>query len=162
MLVIVAAIGRNRELGVKNQMLWRLPAELQHFSNLTKGKSVIMGRKTYESIGKLLSKRKNIIVSRNPEYHVHGADTVPSLDVAIQLARNISDVIYVIGGEQIYRQALEYATDMVITHVDAEFPHADKFFPIIDENSWEIISRKHHPQDSQNEFAFEIVEYKRK
>jgi Dihydrofolate reductase len=161
-MILVAAVGKNREIGEGNRLLWNLPADLRHFRALTAGKPVLMGRKTFESIGRLLPDRKNIILSQNPDYRILGAEVVHSFEAAVHLARNFSREVFVIGGEQIYRLAMPHAAQLVITHVDAAFPQADAFFPQIDPDTWQVAEQTHHPADAENEYAFDIVRYERK
>ncbi len=157
----MAAIGANREIGKENQLIWSLPADLQHFRKTTEGKPVIMGRKTFESIGRLLPNRKNIILSKNPDYRILGAEVVNSFETAVHLARNFSREVFVIGGAKIYELALPFASQMILTHVKGVFPGADAYFPEIDEEKWNIIEREHYPSDSENSYAFDIVKYER-
>lgn len=120
-----------------------------------------MGRNTYESIGRPLPDRKNIILSRDHSYRILGAEVIDSLGAAVHLARNCDQDIFIIGGEKIYNQAISFASRLIITHVDAEIPDADAFFPEIDPNEWKVVSQTHHPKDDKNVFAFDIVTYER-
>ena len=128
MITLIAAIGKNNALGKNNDLIWHLPADLKRFRQLTTGHHMIMGRKTYESIGKPLPNRTTIIVSRNPEYFQEGCLTASSLENAIQIAKN-EEVICIVGGEQIYRKALENnlvdALDITLVHDEFD---ADVFF----------------------------------
>ena len=109
MITIIAAIGKNNELGKDNQLLWHLPADLKHFKNLTSGHPIIMGRKTYESIGKPLPNRTNIVVSRKDDRFEEGILIVPSLKDAIKHAKKINENIFIIGGGEIYRNTIDMA-----------------------------------------------------
>lgn len=132
-LSIIAAIGKNRELGKNNRLLWRLPEDLKRFKTLTIGHPIIMGRKTYESIGRPLPKRLNIIVTRQKKYRADGCALTDSLDEALKLARaNDHEEIFVIGGAELYAQALSMADRLYLTLVNAE-PEADVFFPAYDD-----------------------------
>lgn len=124
-------MGNNREIGVQNKLLWHISEELKRFKEITSGHPIIMGRKTHESIGRILPNRTNIIVSRDPDYSVDGAVVVNSLEEALQKARNKpgSDEVFIIGGAQIYNQALPVADKLYVTLVDSGFPEADTFFP---------------------------------
>ncbi len=140
MLSIIAVIGKNRELGKDNKLLWHVPGDLPRFKKLTTGHPVIMGRKTFESIGKPLSGRTNIVISKNAV--IPGATVVRSFDEAVEVAKNSpgSDEIFVIGGGSVYAQAIDRADRLYLTIVDAVAPDADTFFPDYSKFS-EVISR---------------------
>ena len=126
---IIAGIGKNRELGAENKLLWNIPEDLKFFRQKTKGHPVIMGRKTYESIGRLLPYRTNIIITRDTNLSIPGANVYHSLDKAISEAKKIDqNEIFIIGGANIYNQAINIANKLYLTIVNAEFP-ADTFFP---------------------------------
>jgi len=148
---------KNNGIGAANDLLWQrdLPSDLAHFKKLTTGASIIMGRKTFESIGRPLPNRENIVVTSHPT-GVQGVLSVNSLISAYALARY---PIFVIGGGRIYRAALDDVDVLYVTEVDAEFPEADVFFPEIDMNIWEETSRKYHEADERNEYAFDFVVY---
>lgn len=128
---IIVATGRNREIGAKNKLLWKIPEELKRFKEITTGHPIIMGRKTHESIGRILPNRTNIIVTRDTAYDVDGAVVVHSLEEALEKGKGSegSEEIFVIGGGEIFEQALPLADKLYVTLVDAEFPEADSFFP---------------------------------
>ena len=128
---LIAAIGKNRELGRGNDLIFKIPEDMKHFKETTSGHVVIMGRKTYESIGRPLPNRTNIIVSRNTDYVVpDGVVVVPSIEEAIESAKKFeSDEAFVIGGAQIYALAIPYADILDLTLVDGEANDADAFFP---------------------------------
>lgn len=156
---IVVAVDKNSGIGADNDLLWQrdLPADLAHFKRITTGGSIIMGRKTFESIGRPLPKRENIVVSRTAT-GVPGVLTAGSLEAAYALARY---PIFVIGGGQIYEQSLSDIDKLYVTEVDASFPQATVFFPEIDRDIWQEVSRNHHPADERNKYSFDFVEYKR-
>ena len=157
---IVVAYDRNRGIGADNDLLWLrdLPADLKHFKMLTTGKSIIMGRKTFESIGgKPLPNRQNIVLSRTAT-GVEGVLTAGSLEAAYAIAQF---PIFVIGGESVFREALPDIDTIYATEVDADFPQATVFFPEIDMNEWQEISRERHEVDEKNKYAFEFVMYQR-
>jgi dihydrofolate reductase len=131
MLSIIAVIGKNRELGKENHLLWDIPGDLKHFREVTKGHPVIMGRKTFESIGHPLPARANFVITRDPAYEAEGVTVVSSLDEAIEKAKNAAGAqeIFVIGGGQIYAAAIDRADRLYLTVVEAEAPDADTFFP---------------------------------
>ena len=154
-ITIIAAMARNRAIGLSGAMPWHLPGELRHFKETTMGKPILMGRKTWESIGRVLPGRQNIVVTRNREYRAEACLVVQSLSLAIEQA--VGDEIMVIGGGQLYRQALPLADRMVLTLVDFT-PVADTWFPEWSENEWSEISRRSQDIDENNELAFEVVE----
>ena len=162
MITLIAAIGKNNALGKNNDLIWHLPADLKRFRQLTTGHHMIMGRKTYESIGKPLPNRTTIIVSRNPEYFQEGCLTASSLENAIQIAKN-EEVICIVGGEQIYRKALENnlvdALDITLVHDEFD---ADVFFPEIDLKIWEEISRENFKADEKNKHDYSFIQYQKR
>lgn len=159
MKAAVVAIDKNNGIGADNDLLWQrdLPADLAHFKKLTTGGSIIMGRKTFESIGRPLPSRENIVVSRTPT-GVPGVLTANSLEAAYALARN---PIFVLGGGQIYAESLDDMDKLYVTEVDADFPQATVFFPQINCQDWQEVSRDHHEADDKNKYAFDFVEYER-
>jgi dihydrofolate reductase len=154
-ITIIAAMARNRAIGLAGAMPWRLPGELRHFKETTMGKPIVMGRKTWESIGRALSGRQNIVVTRNRDYRAENCLVVQSLPLAIEGAEG--GEIMVIGGGQLYRQALPVADRMVLTLVDCA-PAADTWFPEWNESEWTEISRRSQAVDENNELAYVIVE----
>lgn len=160
-ITLIAGIGKNNELGAGNKLLWDLPADMKHFRTTTKGKPVIMGRKTFESIGRPLPKRRNIVITRNTDFSVTGVETVSSLEEALSITASEEEV-FIIGGAQIYELAIDSATHLNISHVEADFPEADTFFPNISLKEWEETSRTHFPKNEENSYNFDVVQYKRK
>ena len=161
MKAIVVAMDKNNGIGAAGDLLWQrdLPADLAHFKKLTTGKTVIMGRKTFESIGRPLPDRQNIVVSRSGPTGVKVTQTAYSLQTAYALAQYD---IFVIGGGQIYEQAIDDMDVLYVTEVDAEFPQATVFFPQINCDDWQEVSRDHHEADEKNKYAFDFVVYERK
>lgn len=159
MKAIVVAIDKNNGIGAENDLLWQrdLPADLAHFKRLTTGGSIIMGRKTFESIGRPLPNRENIVVSRTPT-GIAGTLTVNSLNSAYELARY---PIFVIGGGQVYADAINDMDVLYVTEVQADFPQATVFFPAIDKTIWREVSREHHESDEKNKYAFDFVVYEK-
>ena len=157
---IIIAYDQNRGIGASNDLLWLrdLPSDLQHFKELTSGSAVVMGRKTYESIGRPLLNRQNIVISRQP-IDIDGVIVVPSLEEAYHVAT--TDDIYVIGGGQIYEIALGSVDEVVATEVQASFPRAEIFFSPLDSDTWREVSREHHEADERNKYAFDFVVYAR-
>jgi dihydrofolate reductase len=163
---LIAAVGHNRVIGRDNQLLWRLKSDLQHFRKLTIGKPIIMGRKTFESIGRPLPGRDNIVVTRDARFAAEGILPVLSLDEAFVKAADMAktrgvDSIAVIGGGDIYAQTMAKASRLFITEVDLA-PEGDAFFPEIDPKLWQVVSREAHPAGADDEAAFAFVEYARK
>lgn len=157
---IVVAVDKNMGIGAANDLLWQrdLPDDLARFKKLTTGGSVIMGRNTFESIGRPLPRRENIVISSRPT-DVAGVLTAASLDAAFELARY---PVYVIGGGQVYAQAIDRVDRLYVTHVDAEFPSATVFFPLIDPVIWTEVTREHHESDERNLYDFDFVTYDRR
>lgn len=151
-------MGRNRGIGLAGKLPWHLPTELQHFKRTTMGKPVVMGRKTWEAIRRALPGRQNLVVSRNRSYTAHGCQVVSSLVEAIEMAEDFE--VMVIGGGELYRQALPLASRMVLTMVDAE-PVADTWFPEWNPADWLLVSSERVAADEQNTLGFEINEWVR-
>jgi dihydrofolate reductase len=143
MISLIAVVARNRAIGRNNALLWHLPEDLRHFRDVTRGKPVIMGRKTWESLPEAfrpLPGRRNVVVSRNADYVAIGAHCVTTLDAAVRLCAD-ADEAFVIGGEQIYRQALPFADRLYLTEVD-EDADGDAFFPEFARADWHEVSRQ--------------------
>lgn len=158
---LVAAASENNVIGDENEIPWHLPDDMKFFREITEGKPIVMGRKTFESIGRPLPKRHNIIISRQHDYDAPGCDVVSSLEEALELAEeDHSDEICVIGGGQIYKQAMELADRIYLTRVHATVD-GDTFFPEIHEEDWEEVHREEHPKDSQHDYAFTIIHYEK-
>jgi len=155
-LSIIVAFDNQRGIGIKNSLPWHLPEDLAHFKKMTSGHPIIMGRNTFESIGRPLPNRRNIVVSRNQEWHHNGTETVNSLENAWSLVGE--QTAFIIGGAQIYQQALAFADRLVITEIQAQFA-CDAFFPIIDQSIWKEVARETHCSAEQNlQYAFVIYE----
>ena len=152
---LVVAMDRNRVIGRDNRLPWRLPADLAYFKRVTLGHPVIMGRRTWESIGRPLPGRQNIVVSRNPDYRAHGATVVGSLREAWQAAGD-ADEACVIGGTSLFAEALPQADRIHLTEVEAEV-QGDTHFPAFDRTQWVEREVARHPRDERHEFPFRIV-----
>ena len=161
MITIIAAIGNNNELGKDNDLIWHLPADLKRFKQVTTGHTMIMGRNTFESIGKPLPNRRSIIVTRNKEYQQDGCEVVHSLEAAIDLV-NTNENAFIIGGAQIYKESLEkdLVDQLDITQVHEDFT-ADVFFPQIDEKIWKEYSRENFEPDAKNKYNFSFLKYRK-
>lgn len=165
-LVLIAAVARNGVIGADNALPWRLSADLKRFKALTMGKPMIMGRKTFESIGKPLPGRETIVVTRSKDFHVAGVHTAASVDDAITLARLRAAAmgageIIVAGGGEIYRQTMAAADRLEITHVNLDAP-GDAVFPAIDPAIWEPTARSLQPAGEKDDGDCEFVTYRRK
>ncbi|NMG31077.1 dihydrofolate reductase [Aromatoleum evansii] len=158
-VVLIAAVARNGVIGRDNALPWRLKADLAHFKATTVGHPVLMGRKTWESLGRPLPGRRNLVVTRDGSYAASGAEVFASLDDA--LAATGGGKVFVIGGAEIYRQLLERADALVLTEVAAEVD-GDAFFPDFDRARFTETRRESHPADANNEFPFDFAEYRRK
>jgi dihydrofolate reductase len=158
---LIAAIGKNNELGKDNTLLWKLPADMQHFIKTTSGHPVIMGRKTFESIGRPLPNRKNIVITRDKTYLRDSVDVVHSLEEAINKADSADEEIFVIGGAEIYKQSMSIANKLYITHINAEDKNADAFFPEIIPVVWNEISHEEHQPDEKNFVAYTFSTYEK-
>ena len=151
-LSMVVAQGRNGEIGKENKLLWYLPADLQFFKKTTTGRSILMGRKTFESIGRALPNRRNIIISRDPNFKIEGGEVYPTIDLAIK-ACEMEDEVFIIGGASIYNQAFPKVDKIYLTQVDGSFD-ADTFFPTLDPTKWEVVWEESHTKDEKNLFDF--------
>lgn len=152
-IAMIAAMANNRVIGKDNQMPWHLPADLKHFKKVTLGKPVIMGRKTYQSIGKALPGRRNIVVSRQNDALSDDADWVQSIEQALALVQQDAEVM-VIGGAEIYRQVLPIADTLYITDIDLAV-EGDAFFPDYQAVAcWKEIASEQHLADSQNAYSY--------
>ena len=161
MITIIAAIAENNALGKNNDLIWYLPADLQRFKKVTSGYPIIMGRNTFESIGKPLPNRTNVIVTRNKSYHQEGCLIANSLEEAIALVKK-SEKLFIIGGAQIYKEAMEkqLADQLDITLVHDTF-EADVYFPEIDTNIWQKIASEKYNADEKNKHNYSFVTYKK-
>jgi dihydrofolate reductase len=160
-LSIIVSIGKNMELGKNDALVWRLPDDLRFFKQTTQGHTVIMGRKTYESIGRLLPNRRNIIVTRNPSFQVDGAFIAHSFDDALAVAAGDGEV-FVIGGASIIAEALPQTDRLYLTHIDATDADADTYFPPIDFSAWKKIEEAKHNTDEKHPVAFTMTTYERR
>ncbi|MEQ8814577.1 MAG: dihydrofolate reductase [Thalassobaculum sp.] len=159
-IVVVAAVARNHVIGAAGDLPWRLPADLRRFKAITVGKPMVMGRKTYESIGRPLPGRRIIVVTRDPSWSAQGAETAASLEAALEMARTgAPEEIVIGGGGEIYAQALPLADRLRLTWVEAE-PPGDALFPEVDPRMWRETAREPHPAEDGRP-AFSFVDYAR-
>jgi len=157
-LGVVVAVARNGVIGRDNGLPWRLRADLQWFKQITTGHSIVMGRKTYESIGRPLPNRENIVISRQTNLSLEGCIVVDSLNAARERASH--DTVMVIGGAQIYRQALPLADQLFLTLVDADV-EGDTWLPFIDLDAWSLHQVEIHAADENNQYPVEFRTYRR-
>ncbi len=159
-LSIIVAIARNRVIGRGNRLPWHLPADLRHFKQTTMGHPIIMGRKTYESIGRPLPGRQNIVITRNRNFRAEGCLVVHSLQEALAAVPDAEEV-FIIGGASLYREALPLADRIYLTLVDAEV-EGDTVFPELDASEWQEVRRETFAPDEKNPFGYAFVELVRK
>jgi dihydrofolate reductase len=157
-ITIVVAISSNYAIGKNNQLLWHLPKDLKHFKDITAGGTVIMGRKTFDSVGKPLPKRRNIIITRQ-NIQIEGCEVVNSLDAAIALCKGEQEV-FIVGGAEIYRQAMHISNRIYLTIVHHTFD-ADTYFPEIDYKDWTETAKEDHQTDEKHQFAFSFITLER-
>lgn len=166
---LIVALARNHTIGLNNDMPWHLPDDLKYFRQQTSGKPVVMGRKTFDSIGRPLPKRTNIVISRQADLIIDGVITTTSLEQALEQAKHIAsntddmtlrDVI-IMGGAQIYSQALPLVDRLMLTEIDANID-GDTFFPQFDRTEWDELSRDHREPCEKNPYPYDFVVYQRR
>lgn len=161
MISLVVAAASNNAIGKNGKMPWYLPNDMRYFKNVTWGMPVIMGRKTFESLGKALPGRKNIVISRQPGWKAEGVVTVKNIEDGLFVAKETdAKEIMVIGGGEIYRTLMEKAGRIYLTRVETE-PEADTFFPAIDPKQWWLVSQKDHKADEKNSFNYSFQVWER-
>ncbi len=157
---IIVAISENGVIGKSNSLIWHLPADLKHFKQLTVGHHIVMGRKTFESIGKPLPQRTSIIVSRNNDFKADNCFVVNTLEDAFSIAKNDSE-IFIIGGGEIYKNSIEFANKLYITEIHQSFD-GDTFFPDIEWKNWELIDEIDNKIDDKNKYHYVFKTYIKK
>ena len=160
-LSIAVAVGENFAIGKNNQLLWHMPADLKFFKQTTSGHTVIMGRKTFDSVGKPLPNRRNIVITRDKTLKIDGVEVVNSLDDALSISKNEEKDVFIVGGAEIYRQALPKTNTLFLTTIHHNF-EADTFFLEIDKSEWKLVSSEQHKADEKNkyDYTFEVFERK--
>ncbi len=155
---LIVAKSINHGIGKNNQLLWHLPNDLKFFKQITSGHTVIMGRKTYESIGRPLPNRRNIVISRNLQLDPTKVETVNSIEKALQICANETEV-FIIGGAEIYKQTLPLADRIYLTNVNVQLD-ADAFFPELASDEWSILQEEHHQADDRHayDYHFQVLE----
>lgn len=157
MISLIAAMSKNRVIGNNNSLIWKLPADLKRFKELTTGTTVVMGRKTYESIGRPLPNRRNIIITRDELYSVDGCEVVNSLEEALLLCS--LDNTFIIGGGEIYRQSLSIVDKIYLTIIHEDF-EGDTYFPELGDE-WIKTSREDHEPDEKNKHKYSFINYEK-
>ncbi|PLT34952.1 dihydrofolate reductase [Bacillus sp. V5-8f] len=161
MISLLVAMDENRVIGKDNKLPWHLPADLQYFKNVTMGHPIVMGRKTFESIGRILPGRENVIVTRNIEFRPEGVSVLNSIDEVIKLAESTVEEIFVIGGAEIFKEILPVADRLYITEIHHVFA-GDTFFPEINEAEWEQLSFNRGKIDEKNRYPHDFIVLQRK
>lgn len=157
---IIVAIAENNAIGFENKLLYWLPNDLKRFKALTTGHTIIMGRKTFESLPKgALPNRRNIVLSRQGIQPL-GAERCPSLQAALS-ACNADEEVFIIGGASVYQEAMPLADKLCVTHIEDTPEHADAFFPEIDPSVWKVTSSESHPSDEKHLYPYRFVDYQR-
>ncbi|NQX76345.1 dihydrofolate reductase [Gilvibacter sp.] len=159
-VTMIAAAGANNELGKDNDLVWHLPVDFKRFKTLTTGHHIIMGRKTFESFPKLLPNRIHVVITRNPEYKNSNCIIVNSVEQALEVSAHDANP-FIIGGGEIYKQAIPHADKIELTRVHGAF-EADTFFPEIDERIWKLVNSEKHPKDEKHAYEFVFETYLRK
>lgn len=154
-IALIAALDRNKAIGFDNQLPWHLPDDLAHFKALTTGKTLLMGRKTAESLGRALPNRRNLVLTRSGQVPFAGMQAISSLDEALA----IDQELMVIGGGEIYALALPFAQQMHLTHVATELSQADTWFPQFNIDAWLETASQNHDADTRHTFAFRFADY---
>ncbi len=156
---IIVAMAQNRAIGKDNRLLWHLPADLRHFKQITSGHTVIMGRKTYDSVGKALPNRRNIVITRQ-RIEIEGCEVTGSVNEALSLC-TAHEEVFIIGGAQIYEQAIPLTQRIYLTLVEQSF-EGDTFFPEIDSTAWRETSRQHYEPDEKNPLPYSFITLERR
>ena len=159
MISLIAAMDKNHLIGKNNDLPWRLPADLAYFKKVTMGNTIVMGRKTFESIGKPLPGRENVIVTSQQDYKVEGASIVHSIEELLQLDKD-SKELFVIGGARLYEQTLAHADRLYLTEIQEQF-EGDAYFPAIDEYKWSVVSKTEGVKDEKNPYTYYFTVYER-
>lgn len=158
-VTLIAAAGKNNELGKDKDLVWHLPDDFKRFKKLTTGHYIIMGRKTFETFPQLLPNRTHVIITRKKDYNPEGTIVVNSLDKALEAAKEDPQP-FVIGGGEIYKLALDKADAIELTRVHGTFD-ADTFFPEFDEENWKLVEKEEHPEDERHKYSFTYLTYER-
>ena len=158
-IIIIVAFGERQVIGNQNQLIWHLPNDLKHFKTLTSGHTIVMGRKTFESIGRPLPNRENIVLTRDVNWSAEGVLVFHSKEEIYDYLAG-KDKVYIIGGAEIYKLFLEDATQLEITKVEADL-EGDAYFPTIDWNHWELTAEQHFEKDEKHPYNYTFATYKK-
>lgn len=161
MISHIFAMDQNRVIGKDNRLPWHLPADLAYFKKVTMGHAIMMGRKTFESIGRPLPGRENVVVTRNRSFRAEGCTVLHSLEEVRQFAANRDDEVFVIGGAELFQATLPVADRLYITKIEASFP-GDTFYPAFDESKWQLVSYTKGIKDEKNPYDYAFMVYERK
>ena len=161
-LAAIVVVAENGAIGKNGDLLCHLPADLKHFKNITMGHTIIMGRRTWESLPKgALPGRKNVVITRNSDFVAEGAEVYHSLEEALEATKS-DEGRFIIGGGMLYREAFPLTNILHLTKLHASFPDADTFFPEFDEQEWNEISREDHDADEKNPYPYSFIELRKK
>ncbi|MBU8696378.1 MULTISPECIES: dihydrofolate reductase [Bacillus] len=160
MISMIVATGKDRVIGQDNQMPWHLPADLAYFKKVTGGHTIVMGRKTYESIGRALPNRRNIVLTTSSSFEAEGCEVVHSIADILAIGKGETE-LFIIGGSKLYEEMMPYADRLYITHIHHAF-EGDRYFPHYDENKWTVVSREKGHRDEKNPYNYEFVVYDKK
>jgi dihydrofolate reductase len=161
MISHIFAMDQNRVIGKDNRLPWHLPADLAYFKKVTMGHAIVMGRKTFESIGRPLPGRENVIVTRDRSFQPEGCKVLHSIEEVKQFAAMRDDEVFVIGGAELFRATLPVADRLYITKIEASFP-GDTFYPAFDESEWQLVSYTKGIKDEKNPYDYAFIVYERK
>ncbi len=162
MITLIAAMSLNRVIGRGNSLPWNMPNDMKFFMNTTRGFPVIMGRKTFESLGKPLPKRTNIVITRDSKFFANGCILTSSIEDAIKQALQINETVFVIGGAEIYKLALPLANLILLTEIETEIADGDAFFPKFSEKEWQLVDAKSCNSDKNHAYNYKFLKYLRK
>ncbi|MEH7381894.1 dihydrofolate reductase [Bacillus sp. JJ1533] len=160
MISLLLAMDKNQLIGKDNDLPWRLPADLAYFKRVTMGHPIIMGRKTYDSIGRPLPGRENIIVTRDTSYKAEGCKVIHSIDEIVEMSKETDQELFVIGGAEIFKEILPYSERLYITEIDEEF-EGDTYFPVFDKAKWKVISKEKGIKDEKNPYEYTFLVYEK-
>ena len=161
MISFIVAMDENRVIGINNQLPWQLPEDLKFFKRVTMGHPIAMGRKTHESIGRVLPGRENIVITRQVDYHSADCTVFHSVDDFVKYSKKQSDEIFVIGGAKIFNETFDFADRLYVTLIHEEFA-GDTFFPEFELSKWELVSNEKGLKDDKNPYDYEFRIYERK
>lgn len=160
MISLIVAMDQNRVIGLNNEMPWHLPNDLKHFKKTTTGHTIVMGRKTFESIGRILPNRKHVVLTRSDQSFPQEVEVLQSIEQLINYIKQQDDEVFILGGGQLYKKMLPYTNKMYITLIDDQFK-GDTYFPTFDEDEWDLISKKKGLKDEENPYDYYFMTYVR-